>query len=197
MGHARPPSAFPATGAIPSRCPTTPEKSSCCFSIRAPTRPAAPGRPSISRGWRVPSLKAGPRYWVFQPIRQGRRKPFGTSTNFPYLSLRTRSTKCWRLTVPGGEKSMYGRTFQGILRTTVLIGPDGQITKIWRNVKVDGHADEVLCSGASLVHSLKINHVTVKSPCKFGRTELMSDRRRSADVVPLRSLFLGSPPPPA
>ena len=43
-----------------------------------------------------------------------------------------------------GEKSMYGRTFQGILRTTVLIGADGRIIKIWRNVKVDGHAEEVL-----------------------------------------------------
>jgi peroxiredoxin Q/BCP len=43
-----------------------------------------------------------------------------------------------------GEKSMYGRTFLGILRTTVLVGADGRIVKIWRNVKVDGHADEVL-----------------------------------------------------
>jgi thioredoxin-dependent peroxiredoxin len=45
-----------------------------------------------------------------------------------------------------GEKSMYGRTFQGILRTTVLIGSDGRIIRIWRNVKVDGHADEVLAA---------------------------------------------------
>jgi len=43
-----------------------------------------------------------------------------------------------------GEKSMYGRTFLGILRTTILIGADGRIIKIWRNVRVDGHADEVL-----------------------------------------------------
>jgi thioredoxin-dependent peroxiredoxin len=43
-----------------------------------------------------------------------------------------------------GEKSMYGRTFLGILRTTVLIGTDGRVARIWRNVKVDGHADEVL-----------------------------------------------------
>jgi thioredoxin-dependent peroxiredoxin len=48
-----------------------------------------------------------------------------------------------------GEKSMYGRTFQGILRTTVLIGADGRIAKIWRNVKVDGHADEVLAAARS------------------------------------------------
>jgi thioredoxin-dependent peroxiredoxin len=45
-----------------------------------------------------------------------------------------------------GEKSMYGRTFQGILRTTVLIGTDGRIVKVWRHVKVDGHADEVLAA---------------------------------------------------
>ena len=45
-----------------------------------------------------------------------------------------------------GEKSMYGRTFLGISRTTVLIGADGRIIRIWRQVKVDGHADEVLAA---------------------------------------------------
>jgi peroxiredoxin Q/BCP len=45
-----------------------------------------------------------------------------------------------------GEKSMYGRTFMGILRTTVLIGADGKIIRIWRHVKVDGHADDVLAA---------------------------------------------------
>jgi thioredoxin-dependent peroxiredoxin len=49
-----------------------------------------------------------------------------------------------------GEKSMYGKTFQGILRTTVLIGADGRIIRIWRNVKVDGHADEVLSAVRTL-----------------------------------------------
>jgi peroxiredoxin Q/BCP len=49
-----------------------------------------------------------------------------------------------------GEKSMYGRTFLGILRTTVLIGKDGKIAKIWRNVRVDGHADEVLAAAQSI-----------------------------------------------
>ena len=49
-----------------------------------------------------------------------------------------------------GEKSMYGRTFQGIRRTTILIGEDGRIIRIWRNVKVDGHADEVLAAVRAL-----------------------------------------------
>ena len=45
-----------------------------------------------------------------------------------------------------GEKSMYGKIFLGVLRTTVLIGADGRIIRIWRHVKVDGHADEVLAA---------------------------------------------------
>jgi len=49
-----------------------------------------------------------------------------------------------------GEKSMYGRTFQGITRTTVLIGPNGRIARIWPKVKVDGHAAEVLAAAREL-----------------------------------------------
>jgi peroxiredoxin Q/BCP len=49
-----------------------------------------------------------------------------------------------------GEKSMYGKTFLGIVRTTVLIDKSGKIARIWRNVKVDGHADEVLAAAEAL-----------------------------------------------
>jgi peroxiredoxin Q/BCP len=42
------------------------------------------------------------------------------------------------------KKSRYGRSYMGVVRTTFLIGPDGKIAKRWDNVKVDGHADEVL-----------------------------------------------------
>ena len=49
-----------------------------------------------------------------------------------------------------GEKSMYGKTFQGILRTTVLIDADGRIVKIWRNVRVDGHAEDVLAAAQAI-----------------------------------------------
>ena len=49
-----------------------------------------------------------------------------------------------------GEKSMYGRTFMGIIRTTVLVGSDGRVSKVWRHVKVDGHADQVLEAARAL-----------------------------------------------
>ncbi len=42
------------------------------------------------------------------------------------------------------EKSMYGRAFMGVVRTTFLIGRDGRIVRIWGKVKVKGHAQEVL-----------------------------------------------------
>lgn len=42
------------------------------------------------------------------------------------------------------EKSMYGRRFMGIERATFIIGPDGRIKRIWRNVRVPGHIEEVL-----------------------------------------------------
>jgi peroxiredoxin Q/BCP len=42
------------------------------------------------------------------------------------------------------EKSLYGRTFMGIVRSTFLVGPDGEIAREWRKVKVNGHVAAVL-----------------------------------------------------
>jgi peroxiredoxin Q/BCP len=49
-----------------------------------------------------------------------------------------------------GEKSLYGRKFLGIIRTTVVIDATGRIAKVWRNVRVDGHAEEVLAFARTL-----------------------------------------------
>lgn len=48
------------------------------------------------------------------------------------------------------EKNMYGRKYMGIERSTFLIGKDGRLTRIWRKVKVPGHAAEVLKAAQSL-----------------------------------------------
>ncbi len=42
------------------------------------------------------------------------------------------------------KKSLYGRSFMGIARTTYLIDANGKVAKRWDNVKVDGHAEDVL-----------------------------------------------------
>jgi len=48
------------------------------------------------------------------------------------------------------EKSMYGRTYMGVERSTFLIGTDGKIAKVWRKVKVPGHAKDVLDAAKAL-----------------------------------------------
>ena len=47
------------------------------------------------------------------------------------------------------EKSRYGRTYMGIVRSTFVIGPDGTVEKVMRNVKPATHADDVLAALAS------------------------------------------------
>ena len=48
------------------------------------------------------------------------------------------------------QKSMYGRSYMGVERTTFLIAPDGTIAKIWNKVKVPDHAAEVLAAAKSM-----------------------------------------------
>lgn len=48
------------------------------------------------------------------------------------------------------EKSMYGRKYMGVERTTILIDRDGKVARVWSKVKVPGHAEEVLDAARAL-----------------------------------------------
>ena len=48
------------------------------------------------------------------------------------------------------EKSMYGRAYMGMVRSTVLVGADGKVAQVWSPVKVKGHAAEVLAAAQAL-----------------------------------------------
>jgi thioredoxin-dependent peroxiredoxin len=48
------------------------------------------------------------------------------------------------------EKSMYGRKYMGVERCTFVIGSDGRIEQVFRNVKVSGHVEEVLAAVKTL-----------------------------------------------
>lgn len=48
------------------------------------------------------------------------------------------------------EKQNYGRSYMGMVRTTVLVGADGRIARVWSKVKVKGHAAEVLAAAKAL-----------------------------------------------
>ena len=49
-----------------------------------------------------------------------------------------------------GEKVNYGRSYLGMVRTTLLVGPDGRIARVWSKVKVKGHAAQVLEAARAL-----------------------------------------------
>jgi peroxiredoxin Q/BCP len=70
------------------------------------------------------------------------------SLNFPLLSdeghVLAEKLGVW------GEKKNYGKTYLGIIRSTFLVGKDGSILRAWRQVKVAGHADEVLAAAQEL-----------------------------------------------
>jgi peroxiredoxin Q/BCP len=48
-----------------------------------------------------------------------------------------------------GEKTLYGRKSTGVIRTTVLIDPDGVLRRVWRHVRADGHAEKVLAAAGA------------------------------------------------
>ena len=48
------------------------------------------------------------------------------------------------------EKSMYGKSYMGVDRSTFLIDGDGKMRRVWRKVKVPGHVAEVLAAARAL-----------------------------------------------
>ena len=71
---------------------------------------------------------------------------FKDKFNFPFELISDPDEKICKLFDVIKEKSMYGKKYMGIERSTFLIGPDGKLLKEWRKVKVKGHVEEVLNS---------------------------------------------------
>ncbi len=71
---------------------------------------------------------------------------FRTKYGFPFPLLADVDHKVAEAYGVWKEKSMYGRKYMGIERTTFLIGPDGKIRRIFSKVKPAGHAAEVLAA---------------------------------------------------
>jgi thioredoxin-dependent peroxiredoxin len=69
---------------------------------------------------------------------------FRLKNNLPFpLVADTDETWCRAFDVIG-EKMLYGKAHVGIIRSTFLVGADGKIVEVWRNVRVPGHAQKVL-----------------------------------------------------
>lgn len=75
---------------------------------------------------------------------------FKAKQNFPFELLSDPDEKLCRQFDVIQEKSLYGRKFMGVERSTFLIGSDGKLKREWRKVKVKGHAEEVLDAATEL-----------------------------------------------
>jgi peroxiredoxin Q/BCP len=69
---------------------------------------------------------------------------FKSKMGFPFELLADEDKKACQLFDVWKEKSMYGRKYMGVERSTFLIDEQGVLNREWRKVKVPGHADEVL-----------------------------------------------------
>jgi peroxiredoxin Q/BCP len=72
------------------------------------------------------------------------QKKFQEKYSLPYPLLADADKDVAKLFDVLKEKNMYGKKVMGIERTTFLIAPDGTITHVWRKVKPEGHAEQVL-----------------------------------------------------
>jgi len=78
------------------------------------------------------------------PDEAAAQEKFATKYGLPYAFVPDPDHKISEAYGVWKEKSMYGRTYMGIERTTVVVGPDGKVAQIFTKVKVDGHVEAVL-----------------------------------------------------
>jgi peroxiredoxin Q/BCP len=72
------------------------------------------------------------------------QKKFADKYDLPFTLVADADKKICNLYGVIQEKNMYGKKVMGVARTTFIIGPEGQIRHIFRKVKPEGHAEEVL-----------------------------------------------------
>jgi len=74
----------------------------------------------------------------------GSHQKFREKYDLPFPLLVDEGAKVASAYGAWGEKVLYGKTVIGMTRSTFIIGPDGKLTKVWKQVKAEGHAEHVL-----------------------------------------------------
>ena len=88
--------------------------------------------------------KAGAKVLGVSPDEVKSHRKFADKHELPFTLLADPETKVCQAYGVWKEKSMYGRTYMGVERTTFVIDRKGKVAKVFPKVKVDGHADAVL-----------------------------------------------------
>ena len=88
--------------------------------------------------------------WGLSPQGEASKERFRARYGLPFTLLADEDHAVADLYGAWGEKMNYGKTYQGILRSSFLVGPDGRIAHVWPKVKPEDHAVEVLAALGTL-----------------------------------------------
>jgi peroxiredoxin Q/BCP len=94
-------------------------------------------------------IRAGYIVLGISPDTAKAQKKFQEKYQLPYTLLADAEKEVAKLYDVLKEKNMYGKKVMGIERTTFLIAPDGAIAQIWRKVKPEGHAEQILAEAGT------------------------------------------------
>ncbi len=95
--------------------------------------------------------KQGLRVFGVSPDSEKSHAKFGKKYGLPFTLLSDPDKTLAAAYGVWGMKNNYGKEYMGIIRSTFLVGADGQIKKAYRGVKVDGHVDAILSDAAALL----------------------------------------------
>ncbi len=84
------------------------------------------------------------RVWGVSPDGAGSHAAFRAKFGLPFTLLSDEDHAVAEAYGAWGEKTSYGRTYLGIIRSSFLVDPDGRLAMVWPRVKADGHAEQVL-----------------------------------------------------
>jgi peroxiredoxin Q/BCP len=84
--------------------------------------------------------------WGLSPQGPASKAAFRAKYGLPFTLLADEDHGVADLFGAWGEKTNYGKTYWGILRSSFLVGPDGKVAHVWPKVKAEGHATEVLAA---------------------------------------------------
>jgi peroxiredoxin Q/BCP len=133
--------------------------------------------------------KAGAVVLGVSPDNEKSHQRFATKFSLPFPLLTDAEHKVAEAYGAWGEKVNYGRTYMGIIRSTILIDPQGKVKQVWPKVKVKGHVEEVLAAltgGGEAAESKEAPAPAKKAPAKKAAGKSAPEKKVAAKKAPAK-----------
>jgi peroxiredoxin Q/BCP len=133
--------------------------------------------------------KAGAVVLGVSPDNEKSHQRFATKFSLPFPLLTDAEHKVAEAYGAWGEKVNYGRTYMGIIRSTILIDPQGKVKQVWPKVKVKGHVEEVLAAltgGGEAAESKEAPAPAKKAPAKKAAAKSAPEKKVAAKKAPAK-----------